>query len=403
MRTPAFPLMAAVALSFASPTLLGQPPENVILFVGDGMGSEHIKAANSYVNGPGGSFNFEGFPHQAKMTHNNSRDNTTDSAASGTALATGFKVGNGVISRAIAPGNHPPQPSPENGQDLETLLERFQDQGKSTGLVTNSFMTDATPAAFGAHADDRSNDAAIANDFFTHTKPSVLFGGATANFHKSAAQSAGYDVVTNRTELNNLNASNASRVAGMFGNWMFESPYDQAQDNTNFYDTKPYLDEMTGRALDVLNQDDDGYFLMVENELLDEYGHANDLDRSVFAMRELAQAVQSALDHTASDDDTLVLVTGDHETGGLDVTNNTPKDQFPEVTWSTHGHTQTKVPAFAKGPNADLVSGTIDNTDVPRIATVPAPGTLTGSMLLLTALGALQRWRPARGPARNRR
>lgn len=118
---------------------------------GDGMGPEQAKAGGMYVNGAPGTLPFEAFPNQTTMTHNNAAGSTTDSAASATAITTDVKVNNGVISLRL----------PGNGTELTSLLELYRDRGKSTGLVTEDSMTDASPAAHGAHESSRNSAAAI--------------------------------------------------------------------------------------------------------------------------------------------------------------------------------------------------------------------------------------------------
>ncbi|MHC4544218.1 MAG: alkaline phosphatase, partial [Planctomycetota bacterium] len=111
-------------------------PKNVIFFIGDGMGPEQVKAAGMYAWGAAGTLSFESFPYNGELTTYSANASITDSAAASTALATGVKVDNGVISIA----------KPGDGSELETLLERFKAQGKSTGLVTTVYVTHATPA-----------------------------------------------------------------------------------------------------------------------------------------------------------------------------------------------------------------------------------------------------------------
>ena len=154
-----------------------RPPATSSSSSGDGTGFEQVEGADLYFNyGPGetGGFNFQDFSNLASMTHNNASNALTDSAASATSIATGFKANNGVISVAL----------PGDGSDRYTLLEYFRDQGKRTGLVTTSSMTDATPAGFGAHDPSRSNSSNIANDYFNQTRPNVLFGGGASGFDR---------------------------------------------------------------------------------------------------------------------------------------------------------------------------------------------------------------------------
>ena len=148
-------MKAVVIIAFALTILcvcVQAEPNNVIFFIGDGMGYEQIFAAVCYTAEP---LSFEGFPYQAECTTYSASSSVTDSAAAGTALATGFKVNNGVISMAY----------PGDGSELLTLMEQAQDNSKSVGLVTTTYMTHATPACFGAHEPSRNNLSNIAIDY----------------------------------------------------------------------------------------------------------------------------------------------------------------------------------------------------------------------------------------------
>jgi alkaline phosphatase len=338
-------------------------PKNVILFVGDGMGLEHVKLARMYANGNTQPFNFETFPHFATMTHNNAANGTTDSAASGTALATGVKVNNGVVSKRI----------PGDGADLLTSLEIMKSRGKRTGLVTKAtHITDATPAAFGAHVTDRSDRTGIFNDYMFGSRPNVLFGQTRSGvINETTATNQGYTILRNATDLNNFNPASTSRV---LGHWTAAN--------------EPSLSLMTDKALGLLSLDNDGFFLMVEDEDPDNGGHDNDPTPVKDGVLSLVSAVQVALDWAATRTDTLVIVAADHETGGLTVLQNNGAGVMPTVSWTTTGHTQTPVGVWAMGPNSSLVSGQIDNTDIFTIVTaVPEPAALAlipmGSLLLL--------------------
>jgi len=138
---------------------LSATPKNIILLIGDGMGFEQVKAAGMYLNGKAGTLSFESFPNQAEVTTYSADSSVTDSAAAGTAIATGHKVNNGVISMAY----------PGDGSELYTLLEYFKERGKSTGLVSTTYMTHATPAVFGAHEPSRNNISEIARDYLNQT------------------------------------------------------------------------------------------------------------------------------------------------------------------------------------------------------------------------------------------
>lgn len=364
----------AVVLSGVCGAVFGSPPKNVILFVGDGMGHEAVKAAGYYFNGAVGQFSFEQLDHFAWMTHNNSSGAVTDSAASGTAMATGYKVNSGVISQALASGSDPRSASPSDGRNLQTLLETFKAQGKSTGLVTTSYITDATPAAFGAHAASRSSTGSIGAGYASLSQPNVVFGAAEAGFVPSAL----YTTVTNRAQMQAMDTNAVSHVAGLFGTGEFDYAYDQQTGSSTFYDTNPYLHEMTTTALQVLAKNNQGFFLLVENELTDGAGHepvsgAFKAERSMYEVRELSHAVQQAIDFAATNPDTLILVTSDHETGSFRAVQNNGKDVLPTVTSGGTSHNATWSPLYASGPNAGHVFGKLDNTDIPRLATTASP------------------------------
>lgn len=335
---------------------LAAPPKNVIFLIGDGMGFEQVKAAGMYSNGAAGTLCFESFPYQAEVTTYSADSVITDSAASATAIATGHKVNNGVISIA----------SPGDANELRTLLEYFRDAGKTTGLVTTTYTTHATPAAFGAHEPSRSNLLQIAGDYLNQTRPNVLLGGGAKGMTSAAAIAAGYTVVTDRAGLLALDANAVSMVAGLFGSTHLPYEYDGLG-------SLPHLSEMTVVALDVLDNEPNGFFLMVEGGRIDHAGHNNDLQRNIFETIEFADTVQEANDWAAGRTDTLIVVTADHETGGLTVIQNKGQGKFPAVSWYTTGHTAANVPVYAWGVNAHLTSGTLDNTEFFQIDTINYP------------------------------
>lgn len=334
-------------------------PSNVILFIGDGMGTGQIAAARMYAGVP---LSFESFPYQGQMTTYSADSAITDSAAAATAMATGRKVNNGVISTSL----------PGDGAELKTVLERAGEAGKATGLVTTTSITHATPAAFAAHEPSRTNYPQIAQDYLTQTRPNVLFGGDGS---MSGAAAAGYTVIGDAAGLQALDTENTTYVSGQFAGGDMEYELDRTPTST-----QPHLSEMTAAALDILDNDPDGFFLMVEGGRIDHAAHANDLQRTVQEVLEFSRAVQTAMDWiaTAAALDTLVLVTADHETGGLSVTGDNGPGIYPDVTWATTGHTAAHVPIYGWGTNAWLIPPLMDNTDVYAIMTtvpdiIPAP------------------------------
>lgn len=357
MRKPGLNLLICLLVSFIpasfafADTVRPTEPKNVILFIGDGMGFQQVKAASLYKSGAFNSLSFQSLPYEAEMSTHAADRAITDSAASGTAIATGRKANCGVISCAI----------PGDGRPLQTLLEYFQSRGKATGLVTTTYITHATPAVFAAHQSSRNNYEQIADDYLNLTKPNLLFGAGAHGLANSEATAAGYTVVTDADSLLRLDTESADFVAGLFGT---DIPYE--------YDglaDLPHLSQMTAVALDILDNDPDGFFLMVEGGKIDWACHANDLPRAVCETVEFDRTVARTLQWAENHPETLIIVTADHETGGLKVTAGRGKGRFPDVTWSTGGHTSANVPIYATGPNAHLVTGLLDNTDIFRIAT----------------------------------
>ncbi|MFW2389747.1 MAG: alkaline phosphatase [Polyangiales bacterium] len=332
------------------------PLRNVILMIGDGMGPEHELAAGCYLFGPthgtsGNQLVFETLPVQGQMTTQSANSEITDSAAAATAMATGHKVANTVVSMA----------NPGDERDLYTLLECFADQGRATGMVTTTQMTHATPACFGAHQPVRYLQDEIASDYLEESRPNLLFGGATY-MTPELATDAGYEVATTRAELGAL-PGDTEFVSGQFAPSHLPYEYDASQADADPYEVIPHLHEMVSDALGRLEDHPEGFFLLVEGGRIDHAGHENNIGRNVLETVAFDEAVEAVLSWADGRDDTLVVVTADHETGGLDLVECTSAGVLPTVTWSTPDHTGVPVNTHAWGKNSERFGGTIDNTD----------------------------------------
>lgn len=313
------------------------------------MGFEHVKAGGLFATGTVGSLSFEQFPCKAEMS-TSSASGVTDSAAAATAMATGTKVSNGVLGLAV----------PGDSHELLTILEYARDQGLATGLVTTTPITHATPAGFGAHALSRTMVDEIASDLLTGSHPNILFGGGGEGMTGQAAANENYTIVYDRTGLLGLNITDQAFVSGQFGVGSLPYELDGLGD-------LPHLHEMTGVALRVLDNDPDGFFLMVEGGKIDWAAHANDISRLVGEVNELSFTVSEILTWAAGRSDTIIMVVADHETGGLSVLAGNGAGAPPTVSWATTSHTGVNVPVYLYGMNCSNLPPIIDNTQLPVI------------------------------------
>jgi len=347
---------------------------NVILFVGDGTGLAQLAAARIAAAGPDGRLAVDQLEHIAVVTTHSASGLTTDSAAGSTAWATGRKTNNGYL--AVTPDR----------QSLKTILEYARDAGFGTGLVTTTTLTHATPAAFAAHIHDRGAQGRIARQMLA-TRPNVMLGGGRAFWIpkgqpgskrkdlldlREDARQAGYQVVESRGQLRQLDPAKSRYVLGLF-----------ARDQMTYtYDWEPFLAEMAGFAIDVLEGFEKDFFLLVEGGRVDHACHDNDATRAVWEALALDQAIARGIDFARRSPDTLILFVADHETGGMSVGNKFYKGfpdlprtgPFPDrrvdlgqvlrIGWTTGGHTAIPVIAAAAGPGAQEIRGVLDNTDL---------------------------------------
>ena len=349
-----FAIQFSLLLLIATGAACQPQPTNIILLIGDGMGAQQVAAAGAFAGRP---MAFEGFEHTGWMTTHSADSPVTDSDAAGTAMATGYKVDNGLICLAGQMN-----PDYRAGDELPTILERLQARGKATGLVTTTHMTHATPAAFAAHEPSRRNYDQIAADYLNQSRPDILLGGGGKGLTPAAARQAGYTVVTDRAGMQAIgdDGRTVPKLSGQFGSG--HMPFEH--DGPDGYKTLPHLSEMTATALKLLDNDPDGFFLMVEGGRIDHACHKNHIERCVTETIEFDAAARKVLEWAAGRDDTLILVTADHETGGLKILSSPDKGKMPRVSWSSKGHTAAAVPVYATGPRARRFAGKLDNTQL---------------------------------------
>jgi alkaline phosphatase len=285
--------------------------KNVIVLIGDGMGPSYLTAHRYMKDNPETAHmektEFDKHLVGTQMTYpEDPAENITDSASAATAMSTGIKTYNAAVG------------VDNDKTNVKTVLEQAKEKGKSTGLVSTSEITHATPASFGAHDVSRNNMDAIADDYFDEKindnhKVDVLLGGGMDYFDRKDRKlteefkKGGYSVVTDRNEL--LNDTN-NQVLGLFAPGGLDKTIDRN-------DKTPSLEEMTNAALNRLSKNEDGFFLMVEGSQIDWAGHDNDVVAAMSEMEDFEKAFKAALEFAKKDKNTLVVTTADHSTGGF--------------------------------------------------------------------------------------
>jgi alkaline phosphatase len=288
-------------------------------------------------------------------------DLITDSAAAGTALSCGVKTTNGSIGVDSSGASH------------LTILEAARAVGLSTGLITTTSLADATPAVFASHVRSRGMKAEIALQML-RTRVNVLFGEGEYFYPKTdarserkdevnplaLAQELGYSIIDKKEDLA---SAEADFVLGLFEDLTTDrmKPEMQAPAHT------PSLAELTAKAITLLSRNEKGFFLMVEDEGVDHGSHVNRPDYFIEHLQNLDAAAKAGIDFALQNGNTLVLVTADHETGGLNIIDGSPAGGQFEVAWATDRHSGQPVPLFAFGPHAMRFTGLKDNTEIPQI------------------------------------
>ncbi|MGN0894937.1 MAG: alkaline phosphatase [Succinivibrio sp.] len=397
--------------------------KNVILLIGDGMGDSEITAARNYAHGAGGAFKgLDALPITGQYTHyslnrkTHKPDYVTDSAASATAWSTGVKSYNGAIGVDV------------NGKPFPTLIEIAKKKGLATGDVSTAEIQDATPAALIAHVSHRKcyGPSATAekcpnetldkgglgsiSEQLIKTRPDVTLGGGMKSFMEKAtagkyagktlleqAKAEGFTVVTNANELAAVTkASQKAPVLGLFseGNMPIRLKGPQAtfhgnldkepvkcEVNAERDGSVPLLADMTKKAIDLLKDNKNGFFLQVEGASIDKQAHANNPCGQFGETMDLDEAVQVALEFAKKDGNTLVIVTADHAhstqicypdavapgfTQAVVTADGAPMTisygNSEDVNNSGHTGAQLRVAAY--GPGAVNILGLTDQTDI---------------------------------------
>ena len=334
-----------------------QQVENVILMIGDGMGVAQVTQL-IIENGlkPVAMERADAVGLVRTFSANN---RVTDSAAGGTAIATGTKTLNGRIGRD------------PHGNDLYSILHHAQEAGYPTGLVVTVDLFDATPSAFYAHVHDRDSRDTITLQLLASGIDVAMGGGRTYLDERADGRvltdefrDAGYRVAFDMNET--ADVADGRLLAVLAPDVM---PY-------HIHSRGDYLPQATTKALEILSanrtaRNSRGFFLMVEGSEIDYAGHDNLTDELTGEMRDFERAVKTAFDYADRTPGTLVVVLADHETGGLTAPSGssdfTARESGIDYRFSTGSHTASLVPLFAYGTGAQEFSRVLDNTDVSAI------------------------------------
>lgn len=316
---------------------------NVIFLIGDGMGLSQITAA-AYANRGLTLMNF----NYIGLQRNNALGAfTTDSAAGGSALATGERHANRHISMT------------EEGEAVPSLSDWFRGKGLPVGVVTLGNAVDATPTAFYGHSVERDNADELTRCLLD-TPVDLLCGSGIRQFTE---RGDGIDLIGELSKnyrfvrsIDEINAAEGRVVC-------IDERMDEAAEESNL----GLLAEATRAAIDKLRErGDEGFFLMVEGAKIDYAGHSRCLPGSVIEMLSFDLAVAEALKFADENGQTLVVVTADHETGGLVLLDGDEQSGRIMGVYTTDDHTPAMLPVFAYGPGADRFCGTYLNTEIAR-------------------------------------
>ena len=314
--------------------------KNIILLIGDGMGPNQVALARFATGGPDHRLSFENFPITGIVYNHSSDSLYTDSAASATTWATGVKTKNRYLAIDA------------EKKFLPTIPELLSTKGYKSGLVATSSITHATPAAFYAHIDSRYKEKEIAK-MLIDSDVDIALGGGQEFFDVTASEDSPF-MIYDKNLLDSTLLNSKEQVIGLF-----------AEDGFDRRLGTPTQLEMTQVALNFLenkSQSCAGFFLMSEGSQIDWAGHDNNAQYMLVEFADFDATVQAATDFAIENQDTLILVTADHATGGLVL--QRPKGSKVQAQWTTGSHDLSPINIYAYGPGAELFSGVMDNTEI---------------------------------------
>jgi len=317
--------------------------KNIILMIGDGMGVSHVYAGMTANHN---SLNLERAEFVGLLKTYSANDYVTDSAAGGTAIACGKKTNNGAIGVDV------------DGNPIQSMLHHATANGLSTGIVVSCDLTHATPASFMAHQPKRSMEEEIAADFLK-TPFTVAIGGGRNNFEKRKdGQNLTEQLKANDYQvaytLDEMNAVASGKLIALLAD-VHPQEYPQRGE---------IIPDGVTKALSLLSQNEKGLFLMVEGSQIDWGAHDNSTSKIVNEMLDFDRAIKIAFDFADNNPGTLVVITADHETGGMSLNGGNFESGTVDAKYTTGGHSAVMVPVFAYGTGAKEFAGIYENTDI---------------------------------------
>jgi len=344
--------------------------KNIILLISDGMSLSQVSTYRLLKGGPNERISVDKFPISGIVLTHSEDAIITDSASSATAYSTGKKTNNGALG------------TDKDKEVLENFTEIITKYGYVSSLISTSEITHATPAAFASHVDSRRKTDEISIQMMDSDVLTILGGGRhfflpeemggkrSDGLNLLEQVQSSHTLLTTKAELDTFDFSNKGRLVGLFAD---EALRDKETPENHIFE--PTSGEMLNFAINRSDQFTSdgckGFFIMLEGSQVDWAGHANDLNYLKREMKDFDEAVNKALEFAINDQETLVIVTADHETGGLLIEPATPTNYTaPEVKFSFNtglgygSHTGVPVPVYAYGPGSENFTGTLDNTDI---------------------------------------
>ena len=316
--------------------------KNIILIIGDGMGVPQITAGMYKLKNQTA---LENFPIIGLSKTHSSNALVTDSAAAGTAIACGEKTANGTVGISM------------RNQKLTSILELSKQKGYKTGIIATSTIVHATPAAFYANVLSRNQYEDIALQLSNSDVDYFIGGGRKFFINRKDKRNllkemTSYDIVNS---IKKFDESKSDKI-GYFTS--SEDPYPIRNGRI------PNLSAAVEKMLPKLSNNDNPYFLLIEASQIDWGGHKNDIDYVLSEFIDMDKAINKVIEFTKNDKNTIVIVTGDHETGGLAITSGRRRNFQIKTEFSTIGHSAVMIPVFAKGAHSEIFSGIYDNTEI---------------------------------------